>query len=90
MFARRSIYENVDLTLADQVKQRLEASDSDPSPISPGTVASMSTPSPGEATKRAGPRPSADEERTNHVLTHHAHPGDRCPRTAGHCLRRFG
>ena len=39
MFARRSIYENVDLTLADQVKQWLEASDSDPFADLPGRSA---------------------------------------------------
>jgi hypothetical protein len=41
MFARLSIYENVDLDLADQVKQWIEASGSDPFSELPGYRGSM-------------------------------------------------
>jgi hypothetical protein len=41
MFARLSIYENVDLALADQVKQWIEASDNDPFGDLPGYRGSM-------------------------------------------------
>jgi hypothetical protein len=38
MFARRSIYENVDLDLVDQVQKWFEATDNDPSATSPATA----------------------------------------------------
>jgi hypothetical protein len=41
MFARLTIYENVDLDLADQVKQWMEASDTDPFGGLPGYRGSM-------------------------------------------------
>ena len=41
MFARLSIYENVDLDLADQVTQWVEASDTDPFGALPGYRGSM-------------------------------------------------
>jgi hypothetical protein len=41
MFARLSIYENVDLALAEQVKQWVEASGSDPFADLPGYRGSM-------------------------------------------------